>query len=180
MNGGFAKDDTSASLIQPVAFYQREARSIKKKKKNPYARPSIRGAAALAAGLLRFRDGTQAVGPKCLVVPRVESPREKEPPAVEIGGGKLPSCTSYPRPRRSSTLARLGPNVRRHPSVPSAPPHGHPHLLCIAATADRVGSCHINTPSIRQIFLRMNFTYEERRDKEKKKRSSLFKFYRVL
>lgn len=54
------------------------------------------------------------------------SPREKEPPAVGIGGGKLPSCTStlipaalYPlfsllRPRPRT---RWGPNVHRHPSA---------------------------------------------------------------
>lgn len=119
-----------------MSFIRSEARSIKRKK-NILRAPLDPGCAR--SRFPSFRDGTQAVGPKCLVVPRVESPREKEPPAVEIGGGKLPSCTaSYPRPRRSSTLARLGPNVRRHPSVPSSPPRGllplSPHPIPQAAT----------------------------------------------
>lgn len=65
------------------------------------------------------------------------SPREKEPPAVGIGGGKLPSCTSTLAPAAPSSfsllrprpLTRWGPNVHRHPSVPSvSPPHGFPTI----------------------------------------------------
>lgn len=97
------------------------------------------------------------------------SPREKEPPAVGIGGGKLPSCTSThvpaaptpfsllrPRPR-----ARWGPNVHRHPSVPSAPPHGSPHHLT-AAAVDRVGSCYAHAQGTRRILLQIGFAYKRR------------------
>lgn len=63
--------------------------------------------------------------PKYLVVPRVERSRKKEPPAVGIGGGKLPSCTLVLPSLSSRCRLFLRPRHRaqRSPCYPSIPLH---------------------------------------------------------
>ncbi|TGZ31877.1 hypothetical protein DBV15_01180 [Temnothorax longispinosus] len=137
------------------------------------SRPPIRG-----AGRCRMRSQqVRATSPRWHRRPAENawwslewSPREKEPPAVGIGGGKLPSCTSTRRSRRPlppfSLLrprprTRWGPNVHRHPSVPFAPPHGSPHHLTAAAVG-RVGSCYVHAQGTKRILLRMGFACKRR------------------
>jgi len=99
------------------------------------------------------------------------SPREKEPPAVEIGGGNCRRAPLPSSPPRLPPLApapstlRLGPNVRWHPSVPPFPSLGLPTYLT-AAAAGRVGSCSIDAPSSRPILLRILYVREEETNKK--------------
>lgn len=137
VNGGFAKDDASVNLIRPVAFYQREARSIKikkKKKKTPTRLPFNPGCSRARSRFASFPWRYTGGRPEMLGGPSSGEPAGERTTCRRDRWGQtavvhlLPSSSPllYPRATRAPTFAdtllSLPPRRMVIPTFCASPP----------------------------------------------------------